>query len=94
VAQEVCQVRDIRRVPHGSRGRAYSIVLKLARAPKGGMAMESTTARAQTSRSIGKGVLAGIVAGIAMAMYAMIAAATYQGHWLFHPPVSHCLHVH
>jgi hypothetical protein len=56
--------------------------------------MESTTARAQTSRSIGKGVLAGIVAGIAMAMYAMIAAATYQGHWLFHPPVSHCLHVH
>lgn len=47
--------------------------------------MEPTTPRPQLSRSIGLGVLAGIVAGIAMAMYAMIAAATYQDTGFFTP---------
>lgn len=47
--------------------------------------MEQTTPTQQLSRSIGIGVLAGIVAGIAMAIYAMIAAATYQDTGFFTP---------
>ena len=47
--------------------------------------MQPTTATPQVSRSIGIGVLAGIVAGIVMAMYAMIAAATYQDTGFFTP---------
>ncbi|MDQ3962883.1 MAG: hypothetical protein M3277_03080 [Actinomycetota bacterium] len=47
--------------------------------------MEPTTSRPQVSRSVGLGALAGIVAGLAMAMFAMIAAATYQNTGFFTP---------
>jgi hypothetical protein len=47
--------------------------------------MESPTATLGVSRTVGKGVLAGIVAGITMAMFAMIAAATYQDTGFFTP---------
>jgi hypothetical protein len=47
--------------------------------------MESTTAKRSVRRSLGKSVLAGIVAGMAMAIYAMIAASTYQDTGLFTP---------
>ncbi len=47
--------------------------------------MESPTVKDQSGRTVGRGVLAGIVAGIAMAMFAMIAAATYQGTGFFTP---------
>ncbi len=43
------------------------------------------TATPQVSRTIGIGVLAGVVAGVAMAMFAMIAAATYQDTGFFTP---------
>lgn len=47
--------------------------------------MEPATPKPQLSRSIGLGVLAGILGSIAMAMYAMIAAATYQDTGFFTP---------
>ncbi len=47
--------------------------------------MASTKTKPQVSRTVGRGVLAGIVAGIAMAMYAMVAAATYQDTGFFTP---------
>lgn len=43
------------------------------------------SATPRTSRTLGIGVVAGIVAAIAMAMYAMIAAATYQDTGFFTP---------
>lgn len=47
--------------------------------------MGTATTTPQAGRTLGRGVLAGIVAGIAMAMYAMIAAATYQNTGFFTP---------
>src|SRR3990170_4665327 len=47
--------------------------------------MASPAVTPQASRTIGKGVLAGVVAAIAMAMFAMIAAATYQDTGFFTP---------
>lgn len=47
--------------------------------------MESPTITHQVNRTVGKGVLAGILAGVVMAMFAMIAAATYQGTGFFTP---------
>lgn len=47
--------------------------------------MEPTAPKSQLSRSIGLGVVAGIVAGVVMAMFAMIAAMTYQDTGFFTP---------
>lgn len=47
--------------------------------------MESPAVTHRWSHNVGKGVLAGILAGIAMAMFAMTAAATYQDTGFFTP---------
>ena len=45
----------------------------------------TTRKRPPVSRIVGIGAVAGLIAAIVMAMYAMIAAATYQGTGLFTP---------
>lgn len=49
------------------------------------MNTESTTAKPAPTRTLGAGVVAGVAAGAAMAMYAMVAAATYQDTGFFTP---------
>ncbi|MGH2809225.1 MAG: hypothetical protein ACRDKT_18315 [Actinomycetota bacterium] len=47
--------------------------------------MESPATTDKPGRTVGRGVVAGILAGIAMAMFAMIAGATYQDTGFFTP---------
>ena len=49
------------------------------------MDAQPTTAKPAPTRTLGAGALAGIVAGAMMAMYAMVAAATYQDTGFFTP---------
>jgi hypothetical protein len=49
------------------------------------MSANETVAAPPTTRTYGAGLVAGIVAGVAMAMYAMVAGATYQDSGFFTP---------
>ena len=49
------------------------------------MDTQATAAKPPTTRTFGAGTVAGIVAGVAMAMYAMLAAVTYQDSGFFTP---------
>jgi uncharacterized membrane protein YagU involved in acid resistance len=49
------------------------------------MGTQTTTAKPPAVRTFGAGAVAGMVAGAAMGMYAMVAAATYQGSGFFTP---------
>ena len=49
------------------------------------MDTQAIAAKPPTTRTFGAGTVAGIVAGVAMAMYAMLAAVTYQDSGFFTP---------